>query len=92
MEFKKLKKIGTENDKNRLNQLCNEKNLTKEDLILIIGNIDIEKINISIGTPDWRIQDVAIKTVEAILSEDLEYSESTLDCLFKVLKRSLRKG
>ena len=34
MEFKKLKKIGTENDKNRLNQLCNEKNLTKEDLIL----------------------------------------------------------
>lgn len=86
MEYRRFKVIGSAE---KINKILSEKNISKSDLIVIFENIDVEKTVIKISCPDWRYQDVAEKTVNSMMLNDLDYSEENLNYLFDVLRRAL---
>ena len=92
----KYKEISFTGEHEKIGELLTDKKITKEELLLLLNNVEIKDIEISVRKNDWKIRETGNKILNLLfLSEyqdtDNEKEEVVLGVL-EALKRKKRKG
>ena len=92
----KYKEISFTGEHEKIGELLTDKKITKEELLLLLNNVEIKDIEISVRKNDWKIRETGNKILNLLFLSEYQYTDNEKEevvlGVLEALKRKKRKG
>ena len=72
----KYKEISFTGEHEKIGELLTDKKITKEELLLLLNNVEIKDIEISVRKNDWKIRETGNKILNLLFLSEYQYTDN----------------
>ena len=88
----KYKEIRFTGEHEKIGRLLTDKKITKEELMLLLNNVEIKDVEISVKKNDWKICETGNKILDLLFLSEYQYTdnekEEVVSGVLEALKRA----
>ena len=92
----KYKEISFTGEHEKIGELLTDKKITKEELVLLLNNVEIKDIEISVRKNNWKICETGNKILDLLFLSKYQYTdnekEEIVSGVLEAIKRKNKKG
>ncbi|MCP1226741.1 hypothetical protein [Sebaldella sp. S0638] len=92
----KYKEIRFTGEHEKIGRLLTDKKITKEELMLLLNNVEIKDVEISVKKNDWKICETGNKILDLLFLSKYQYTdnekEEIVSGVLEAIKRKNKKG
>ena len=92
----KYKEIRFTGEHEKIGRLLTDKKITKEELMLLLNNVEIKDVEISVKKNGWKICETGNKILDLLFLSKYQYTdnekEEIVSGVLEAIKRKNKKG
>ena len=87
----KYKEIRFTGEHEKIGRLLTDKKITKEELMLLLNNVEIKDVEISVKKNDWKICETGNKILDLLFLSEYQYTNDEKEEIVLGVLESLKK-